>query len=70
MDVGESLGWIARGILDSHMRTLCGLAEPAELNVPFYIFDSSNANDAGTPGGLRPRLRRRARLRLPHAVGP
>ena len=49
MDVGESLGWIARGILDSHMRTLCGLAEPAELNVPFYIFDSSNANDAGTP---------------------
>ncbi|MCX8231048.1 MAG: sugar ABC transporter substrate-binding protein [Alphaproteobacteria bacterium] len=49
MDVGESLGWIGRAILDSHMRTLCGLAEPKELNVPFYIFDKSNAKDAGTP---------------------
>lgn len=49
MDVGESLGWIARAILDSHMRTLCGLPEPKELNVPFYIFDASNAKDAGTP---------------------
>ena len=49
MDIGESLGWIARAILDSHMRTLCGLEEPPKLNVPFYIFDSNNAKDAGTP---------------------
>lgn len=49
MDVGESLGWIARAILDSHMRTLCGLEEPAELNVPFYLFTADNAEDAGTP---------------------
>jgi len=49
MDVGESLGWIARAIVDSHMRTLCGLQEPAELNVPFYLFTSDNAKDAGTP---------------------
>ena len=49
MDVGESLGWIARAIIDSHMRTLCGLPEPEELNVPFYLFDESNAKDAGTP---------------------
>jgi ribose transport system substrate-binding protein len=49
MDVGESLGWIGRAILDSHMRTLCGLAEPAELNVPFYLFTEANAKDAGTP---------------------
>jgi ribose transport system substrate-binding protein len=52
MDVGESLGWIGRAILDSHMRTLCGLAEPKELNVPFYIFDKDNAKDAGTPAEL------------------
>jgi ribose transport system substrate-binding protein len=49
MDIGESLGWIGRAILDSHMRTLCGLEEPKELNVPFYLFDASNAKDAGTP---------------------
>lgn len=49
MDVGESLGWIARAIVDSHMRTLCGLQEPKELNVPFYLFTADNANSAGTP---------------------
>lgn len=49
MDVGESLGWIARAIVDSHMRTLCGLQEPKELNVPFYLFTADNAKSAGTP---------------------
>ena len=49
MDIGESLGWIARAIIDSHMRTLCGLEEPPKLNVPFYLFDAENAKDAGTP---------------------
>ena len=49
MDIGESLGWISRSIMDSHMRTLCGLEEPDELKVPFYIFDEKNAADAGTP---------------------
>ncbi len=49
MDVGESLGWIGRAIIDSHMRTLCGLEEPDELNVPFYLFTEANAKDAGTP---------------------
>jgi ribose transport system substrate-binding protein len=52
MDVGESLGWIGRAIVDSHMRTLCGLPEPAELNVPFYLFTSANAMDAGSPAEL------------------
>ena len=52
MDIGESLGWIGRAILDSHMRTLCGLPEPKELNVPFFIFDKNNAKDAGTPAEL------------------
>ena len=51
MDVGESLGWIARSILDGYMRKMCGLATYTTLYVPFYIFDSANAASAGTPAG-------------------
>jgi ribose transport system substrate-binding protein len=49
MDIGESLGWIARSVLDGYMRKLCGLKTYNELYVPFYIFDASNAKNAGTP---------------------
>jgi len=49
MDVGESLGWIARSILDGYMRDMCGLKTYTALYVPFYLFDSSNAKNAGTP---------------------
>ncbi|XDB00456.1 sugar ABC transporter substrate-binding protein (plasmid) [Sulfitobacter sp. LCG007] len=49
MDIGESLDWIAYATVDGHMRDLCGLPAPEKLNVPFYIFDESNAKDAGTP---------------------
>ncbi len=49
MDVGESLGWIARSILDGYMRDLCGLKTYSTLYVPFYILDSGNAKNAGTP---------------------
>jgi len=49
MDIGESLGWIARSVLDGFMRKLCGLPTYGELYVPFYIFDASNAKKAGTP---------------------
>jgi ribose transport system substrate-binding protein len=49
MDVGESLGWIARSILDGYMRDMCGLKTYTTMYVPFYIFDSSNAKNAGTP---------------------
>ncbi len=51
MDIGESLDWIAYATIDGHMRDLCGLKQPAEINVPFYIFDKSNVADAGTPAG-------------------
>lgn len=51
MDIGESIGWIARSILDGYMRKLCGLKTYDELYVPFYIFDSSNAKNAGSPAG-------------------
>lgn len=51
MDIGESLDWIAYATIDGHMRDLCGLPQPAEINVPFYIFDKSNVADAGVPAG-------------------
>lgn len=49
MDIGESLGWIARSILDNDMRTLCGQTSSPDLYVPFYLFTGANAKDAGTP---------------------
>lgn len=49
MDIGESLDWIAYATIDGHMRDLCDLPVPDKLNVPFYIFDESNAADAGSP---------------------
>tara|TARA_B100000614_G_C14535309_1_gene488160 strand:+ start:484 stop:1560 length:1077 start_codon:yes stop_codon:yes gene_type:complete len=49
MDIGESLDWIAYATIDAHMRDLCGLDVPEKLNVPFYIFDADNVEEAGTP---------------------
>jgi ribose transport system substrate-binding protein len=49
MDIGESLDWIAYATIDGHLRDACGLPSPKALNVPFYIFDKSNAAEAGTP---------------------
>jgi ribose transport system substrate-binding protein len=51
MDIGESLGWIARSILDGYMRHFAGLQDDKELYVPLYIFDKSNAASAGIPAG-------------------
>ncbi len=53
MDLGESLGWIARSTLDAYMRDLCEVGDaPSELYVPFLIFDETNAETAGTPAGF------------------
>ncbi len=50
MNIGESLGWIARSAIDAEMRDLCGMDDvPDELYVPFYIFDESNVASAGDP---------------------
>lgn len=49
MDIGENLDWIAHGVLDSHMRRLCGLEVPNDPKIPFLIFDASNAASAGKP---------------------
>lgn len=51
MDIGESIGWIARSILDGYMRHFAGLPDDKELYVPLYIFDASNAESAGVPAG-------------------
>ena len=54
MDIGESLDWIAYATIDGHVRDLCGLKSPAALNVPFYIFDKSNAKTpASRPATIR-----------------
>lgn len=49
MDIGESLGWIARSTLDGYMRELCGLETYDTLGVPLFIFDKDNAETAGVP---------------------
>jgi ribose transport system substrate-binding protein len=52
MDIGESLDWIARSTIDGYLRALCGLPVPKDIGVPFYIFDATNAKDAGTPASF------------------
>lgn len=52
MDIGESLDWIARATIDGYLRVLCGLPVPNGIGVPFYLFDSNNAKDAGTPASF------------------
>ncbi|MGD9912957.1 MAG: sugar ABC transporter substrate-binding protein [Rhizobiaceae bacterium] len=49
MDIGENLDWISYGVLDSHMRRLCGLEVPKDPKIPLLIFDKDNAASAGTP---------------------
>jgi ribose transport system substrate-binding protein len=52
MDIGESLDWIARATIDGYLRALCGLPVPKGIGVPFYLFDSTNAKEAGTPANF------------------
>ncbi len=52
MVLGENLDWIGHAIIDSELRTLCGLSAVKDPKIPFYIFTSENAADAGTPPGL------------------
>ncbi|OIQ32533.1 MAG: hypothetical protein BM562_04500 [Alphaproteobacteria bacterium MedPE-SWcel] len=50
MDIGESMGWIARSAVDAHMRDLCDIGDtPEELYVPLYIFTDANIESAGDP---------------------
>jgi ribose transport system substrate-binding protein len=52
MDIGENLDWIGHAIIDAEMRIVCHLPQVQNPNIPFYIFDSHNAKDAGTPPQL------------------
>ena len=52
MDIGENLNWIGSAIMDAEMRLVCGLEPIHDPKIPFYIFDASNAKDAGTPPEL------------------
>ncbi|WP_131195804.1 sugar ABC transporter substrate-binding protein [Lichenihabitans psoromatis] len=49
MTIGESLAWVARAVLDANMRRVCGLTPVNDPLIPFYLFDASNAKEAGTP---------------------
>ena len=37
MNIGENLDWIAHGMLDSHMRRLCGLDIVADPKIPLGV---------------------------------
>jgi ribose transport system substrate-binding protein len=52
MDIGKSIGWVGRTILDAYMRKLCGLPTYTELYAPLYIFDKSNVQTAGVPASV------------------
>ena len=52
MDVGENLDWIGAALVDAEMRRICGKGLIHDPKIPLYIFDASNAKDAGTPPGL------------------
>jgi|EndMetStandDraft_2_1072991.scaffolds.fasta_scaffold06764_3 ribose transport system substrate-binding protein len=52
MDIGKSIGWVGRTILDAYMRDLCGLPTYTELYAPLYIFDASNVETAGVPAQI------------------
>ncbi|MGH7037786.1 MAG: sugar ABC transporter substrate-binding protein [Stellaceae bacterium] len=52
MDIGENLDWIGHAVMDAEMRIACGLPQVRDEKIPFYIFDTNNAKDAGTPPQL------------------
>lgn len=52
MDIGENLDWIGHAIMDAEMRILCGLEPVKDPKIPFYIFDTANAANAGKPPQL------------------
>jgi ribose transport system substrate-binding protein len=49
MDLGENLDWVGHALIDADMRIACHLAPVKDAKIPLYVFDKSNAADAGTP---------------------
>jgi ribose transport system substrate-binding protein len=52
MILGENLDWIGYAIVDDELRRICGKPPVADPKMPLYIFDASNAKDAGAPPQL------------------
>jgi len=49
MDIGENLDWIARAIVDQHMRLMAGLPALHDPRIPLRIFDQKTVGDTGRP---------------------
>jgi ribose transport system substrate-binding protein len=49
MDLGENLDWVGHALMDADMRVACHLPAVKDSKIPLYVFDKSNAADAGTP---------------------
>jgi len=52
MIIGENLDWIGHAIVDADLRRMCGMTAVTNPQIPLYVFDASNAADAGTPPQL------------------
>ena len=49
MDIGESLDWAGHAIADAEMRLIGGMGQVPSMNIPFRLFTSANAAEAGVP---------------------
>jgi ribose transport system substrate-binding protein len=49
MDLGENLDWVGHALMDADMRVACHLPPVTNPEIPLYVFDKSNANEAGNP---------------------
>lgn len=49
MDVGEDLEWVSLAIADNEMRIVGGLPAVANEEIPLYLWDAANVNNAGRP---------------------
>lgn len=49
MIIGESLDWVAHGVVDAEMRILCGQQTIKDPKVPLRVFDANNISEAGVP---------------------
>jgi ribose transport system substrate-binding protein len=54
MDLGESLDWAGHAIADAEMRLIGGMGTVQSMNIPFRLFTSANAAQAGVPANFSP----------------
>jgi ribose transport system substrate-binding protein len=52
MDLGESLDWAGHAIADAEMRLSGGMGTVKSMNIPFRLFTSTNAAEAGVPANF------------------